>query len=98
MTRNFLTAAAILVAFATPAVARDAAAEQSFTRDGQTYVYTKVATADHIVLSGRRYPSGSAFELVVRGDRITGVSGGVPVAFTVRDAQKKLTPTALASR
>lgn len=98
MTKTFLAAAALAVAFSAPAFAKDVAGQQTFKRDGQTYVYTKVTKEDRVVLSGRRYPAGSAFELIVRGDRVTGYSGGVPVSFTVPDAQAKLTSTVVASR
>ena len=98
MTKTFLAAAAMIAAIATPVFAKDASPERKFTRDGQTYVYTLVNKADRVVISGHHYPSGSPFELTVRGDRVTGVSGGAPVSFKVPNAQAKLTPTALASR
>jgi hypothetical protein len=98
MTKTFFAAAAMLAAISAPAFAKDAAPERKFTRDGQTYVYTMVTKANRVVISGRAYPSGSAFDLVVRGSLVTGVSGGQPVSFTVPNAQAKLTPTTLASR
>ncbi|WCM29539.1 hypothetical protein NDN01_11920 [Sphingomonas sp. QA11] len=98
MTKTFLAAAAMLAAFSAPAFAKDSAPERRFTRDGQTYVYTMVAKTNRVVISGRRYPSGSAFELTVRGDQVSGISGGEPVSFSVKNAQAKLTPVALASR
>jgi hypothetical protein len=97
MTKIFLTAA-LIASLATPALAGDKAAEKSFSRDGKTYVYTSVVKADRVVLSGRRFPEGSAFELVVRGDQVTGVSGGEPVSFSYKNAQAKLTQPQLASR
>jgi hypothetical protein len=96
--KTLLVAAAMLVTLSTPAFAKDAAPQRKFTRDGQTYVYTMAIKANRVVISGRRFPSGSAFEFVVRGDQISGVSGGEPVSFTVKDAQAKLTPVVLASR
>ena len=98
MTKTLLAAAALLATLSTPALAKDQAQTRKFTRDGQTYVYTVAAKANRVVISGRRFPSGSAFEFAVRGDQVSGVSGGEPVSFTVKDAQAKLTPVALASR
>ena len=98
LSKTLLAAAAMLATLSVPAFARDAAPERKFTRDGQTYVYTMAVKANRVVISGRRFPSGSAFELIVRGDQVSGVSGGEPVSFSVKDAQAKLTPVALASR
>ncbi len=93
-----LLAAALIASLAAPVLAQDKADEKSFTRDGQTYVYTKTVKPDRIVLRGRRYPSGDGFELVVRGDHITGVSGGTPVSYTIKGAQAKIMPAQLALR
>lgn len=99
MTKFLLSAAALAVAFATPAIAADQSAQHSFTRDGETYVYTAVAKANHVVLTGRSFPSGGEFHLVVHGNRIEGDSDGWQVAFKVPNAQAKITPTAaVASR
>jgi hypothetical protein len=98
MTKTLLAAAALIAAISTPAFAKDAAPQRKFTRDGQTYIYTMVSKANRVIINGRRYPSGSAFELIVRGSQIDGYSGGEPVSFTVPNAQAKLMPTALASR
>jgi hypothetical protein len=97
MTKLFLPIA-LIASLATPAFAGDKPAEKSFSRDGMTYVYTTTAKADRVVINGRRFPEGSAFQLVVRGDQVTGVSGGEPVSFTYKDAQAKLTAQQLASR
>lgn len=78
----FLAAAAAALT-STIGMARD---QQRFVHQGNTYVYTSKQVADRQVIDGRRYPSGSAFHLVVRGDRVTGVSGGVPVAFKTATA------------
>jgi hypothetical protein len=57
---------------------------ERFTRDGQTYVYTvSDAAGGRRVIEGRRLPAGSSFRLVVTGDRVDGMSGGVPVSFRV---------------
>ena len=97
MTKIFLTAA-LVASLATPAFAGDKPVEKSFSRDGNTYVYTTTAKPDRVVISGRRSPEGSAFQLIVRGDQVTGVSGGEPVSFTYKNAQAKLTSQQLASR
>jgi hypothetical protein len=97
MTKIFLPIA-LIASLASPAFAGDKPAEKSFSRDGATYVYTTTAKPDRVVISGRRFPEGSAFELVVRGDQVTGVSGGEPVSFFYKNAQAKLTSQQLASR
>jgi hypothetical protein len=96
MFKTLIAATALLAATVAPALAKDSA--RTFTRDGETYEYTSVNKGDHVVISGRSLTSGSAFKLRVRGSRIIGMSGGVPVNFTVTDAQAKLTTTELASR
>uniref|UniRef100_UPI0035CA71A6 hypothetical protein n=1 Tax=uncultured Sphingomonas sp. TaxID=158754 RepID=UPI0035CA71A6 len=96
MIKTLFAATALLAVTVSPAFAKDSATK-TFTRDGETYSYKTIDKGDHVLISGRRQ-SGSAFELDVRGDQVTGNSGGVPVSFTVRDAQKKLTGTELASR
>ena len=51
----------------------------------------------YVVISGRA-ASGGTFQLQVRGDHITGYSRGVPVSFTIPNAQAKLTKTDIAFR
>jgi len=97
MTKLFLSVA-LFATLATPAFAADKPAEKSFSRDGQTFFYTTTAKADSVVISGRSYPEDTSFELVVRGDHVTGVTGGTPVSFTYKNAQAKLTAQQLASR
>lgn len=79
---KILTAAALIAAFAAPAFAENAPQQRSFTRDGETYVYTSVVKGDATVLSGRS-SSGRDFRLTVRNGHVTGKSGGVPVSFDV---------------
>lgn len=99
MTKTLLFATALIAAIATPAIASDTPVKRRFVRDGETYVYTIAKKTDRVVLTGRRFPADSAFELVIRGDRVTGTSGGVAVNFTVPDAQASITSTdMLASR
>ncbi|KQS01948.1 hypothetical protein ASG11_14115 [Sphingomonas sp. Leaf357] len=82
---KLLTAAALIATLAAPAFAKDVAAQRSFTRDGETYVYTAAVKGDATVLSGRS-SSGRDFRLTVRNGHVTGRSGGVPVSFDVDSA------------
>lgn len=71
-----------LAAVALPSGVFARGAEQRFTRKGVTYVYTVApAKGGRQIVEGRRLPSGSAFRLVVSGNRVDGTSGGQPVAF-----------------
>ncbi len=78
-----LTAAAAAM---TSSIGIAAEARQSFVHNGSTYVYTASRQAGRQVIDGRRLPSGEAFHLVVRGDRVSGTSGGVPVSFKTQEA------------
>ncbi|MFA6122383.1 MAG: hypothetical protein WCS75_03235 [Sphingomonas sp.] len=91
-----LFAATAMLAVATPAFANDTAA-RTFSRDGETYTYTTVNKGNYVLISGRAV-SGGTFQLRVRGDHVSGVSRGVPVSFTVPNAQAKLTKTEVAFR
>lgn len=72
--------------------------ERTFQHEGQTYVYTSTVSDGRQVISGRRYPAGAPFRLVVRGNRVTGTAGGVPVSFKTADAKGAVKGTQLASR
>lgn len=77
-------AALAFAAVLLPATVSAAEPERRFTRDGTTYVYTVTpAAGGRQVIEGRRLPGNSAFRLVVRGARVSGVSGGYPVSFRV---------------
>jgi hypothetical protein len=78
-----LTAAAAAL---TSSIGMAAEGKQSFVHDGSTYVYTSSLQNGRQVIDGRRFPSGQAFHLVVKGERVSGVSGGVPVSFKTREA------------
>ena len=84
---KLLSAAALIAAIITPAIANAgrAAPEHTFTRDGETYVYTSTDQGGATLLVGRAYPSGRDFTLTVRGNRVNGYSGGVPVSFVVEN-------------
>ena len=97
MTKLFL-AAALIASLTAPAFAGEKPVEKKFTRDGLTYVYSTTVEKDRVVIAGRSTPAGGEFELVIRGSHVTGVAAGVPVSFTYRNAQAKLTSQQLASR
>ena len=88
MLSKFVVAGALsaIVAVAAPANAQDAA-KQRFTHEGYTYVYDVKDTKTGKVISGRRYPDAVAFNLQVKGDKVSGVSGGQTVSFKVDDAR-----------
>lgn len=96
MFKTFIAATALLAATAAPAMAKDTT--RTFTRDGETFEYSAVNKGDHVLITGRSVTGGSAFKLRVRGNRVVGMSGGVPVDFTMANAQAKLTTTEIASR
>ena len=93
MTKFLLSAAALAAVFATPAIAADQPAKHSFTRDGETYVYTIAEKTHGVELNGRSFPWGGDFHLFVRGDRIEGDSNGFQVSFKVPNAQASIAPT-----
>lgn len=80
MLKSIVTAAVLLTATAAPALAAE---PESFTRNGETFVYTKVSTNDQIILDGLNKTSGGSFHLVIAGGRVTGVSNGQPVSFVM---------------
>jgi len=80
----YILAAAAAALTSTIGMAEEA--KQSFVHEGSTYVYTSSVENGRQVIDGRRFPSGQAFHLVVRGNRVSGTSGGVPVAFATAEA------------
>ena len=82
---KLVTAAALILAFSAPALAKTASDQHSFTRDGETYVYTSAVRGDATTLTGHS-TSGRTFRLTVRDGHVTGISGGVPVSFEVAAA------------
>lgn len=84
--RTTITIIAAVAAALTSSIGMAADAKQSFVHEGSTYVYTSTQEGGRQVIDGRRYPSGQKFHLIVRGDRVSGVSGGVPVAFKTTEA------------
>ncbi len=86
----------ILTAIAAFAAAAPAIAEERFSHNGETYVYTAKEANGRTVLEGRRLSTGSKFRLVVLGNTVTGQSGGVPVAF--KAPATSIAPIATAQR
>lgn len=74
---------AILFSVAAPAFA--GGESERFEHDGITYVYDVDERDDHRVLSGRQYPSGARFRLVVRDGRVSGRVGGTMVYFRLSE-------------
>lgn len=94
MTKTLLLAASIFAAIATPALA-ETSPQHTFTRDGDTYVYTTRQVAGHTVISGRVVNTGDTFKLNVLGNRVTGVLGQRDLAFAVpAPSDKALASTA----
>jgi len=98
MLKSIATATALVLLSAAPAFADTASDARTFTRDGQTFTYTKVAKADHVAIDGRNLTSGETFHLVVRGKRVSGVSSGVPVSFFVPTKTAGMDDAVIASR
>jgi hypothetical protein len=90
-------AAALLTAGAASARDTEVTKEQ-FVHDGNTYVYTTKTVGDQRIIDGRSYPAGTGFHLVVRGEMVTGTTGGVPVKFRVASARGAAAPIAVAAR
>ena len=81
-----LLAAASAALVSTVGIAQ-APAEQRFTRDGRTYVYTSSARDDgRTLIVGREINTNARFRLLVKGDQVSGYSNGVPVRFRADSA------------
>lgn len=81
--KTFALAGALLLPIAAHA---DETGQQSFTRDGVSYVYTVSVQDDQRVLTGTadRIP----FRLVVRGGYVSGDFNSRPVQFSLRDVKR----------
>lgn len=88
MLSKFVAASALgaFVAIAAPAQAEDAA-KQRFSHEGYTYVYDVKETKSGRVISGRRFPDAVAFNLSVKDGKVSGISGGQQVSFSVDEAR-----------
>jgi len=80
-----IAAVSVAASLAVPATA-ETPDSGSFQHDGYTYVYKMQQVGEAQVISGRRYPGGTAFSLRVRDGKVSGVSNGVAVRFDVSDA------------
>ena len=85
MRKTVLIPAAAAAAL-TSSIGIAAEGKQSFVYEGDTYVYASTVQDGRQVIDGRRFPSGQAFHLIIKGERVSGVSGGVPVSFKTREA------------
>lgn len=96
--RMLLTISATAAVLAgSPAIAGESA-ETRFEHDGYTYVYKAEETKGRKVITGRRYPGNAVFRLVVKGDRVSGLSDGRPVSFKLSDVRRLGETERLASR
>jgi hypothetical protein len=93
MTKMLFAPAALLLVAVVPAFADEKPTEISFQRDGETYVYTKTAKADRVILDGR-FSTGDRFKLTVRGNDVTGTVDGRYVSFSVPQTRAKPDVTA----
>lgn len=81
MRKTSILAAAAAALISTMGMAAEPA-QQSFTRDGRTYVYTSTTRDDgKVLIEGHQAGSRAKFRLLVAGDRVTGMSNGFPVSF-----------------
>lgn len=84
---SFVLAAVAATALISSATIAGEPEQQTFTRDGRTYVYTTTAKDDgRTVIEGRQLGSPARFRLLVKGDRVTGFSNGYPVSFRASQA------------
>jgi hypothetical protein len=101
MTKTFFASAALLLVTAAPAFAGEKPTEITFQRDGETYTYTKTEKDGLVILKGR-FPTGDRFELIVRGDKVTGTIDGVyaprDISFSMPLAPAKPGAAELAAR
>ncbi|KQM67714.1 hypothetical protein ASE75_01995 [Sphingomonas sp. Leaf17] len=65
----------------------DQTAPKQFVHEGKTYVYTTAMKDGRTVIDGHRLPDRAPFHLVVRNNRVSGMSGGIPVSFPVAQAK-----------
>ena len=82
MTKTFFASAALLLITTAPAFAGEKPTEITFQRDGETYSYTKTEKAGLVILRGR-FPTGNRFELIVRGNKVTGTVDGAYVPYNI---------------
>lgn len=92
--RKIVTMLVVATAALTSTIGMASDGQQHFTRDGSTYRYTvTTASGGRQIIEGRRYPVGDSFRLIVRGSRVSGFSGGLPVSFNIAQPRGPATPT-----
>lgn len=83
--RNTLLLATAFTTLLTGTAVAAAPAQQSFTHEGRTYVYTQSSRSDgKILIEGHAVDSPGKFRLLVDGDRVRGTSNGYPVSFRTK--------------
>ncbi len=85
--RKTLTLLATAAAALTSTIGMAETAPKQFVHEGKTYVYTTALKDGRTVIDGHRLPDRAPFHLVVRNNRVSGMSGGVPVSFPVAQAK-----------
>ena len=85
MLSKFILTGAVGTLAAALAPAHAEEGKQRFTHEG--YVYQVKDTKTGRLVSGRRYPDAVAFNLAIKNGKVSGVSGGQPVAFKVEEAR-----------
>ena len=96
--KSSLILAAALFSLTAPALAEEPT-EYQFEHDGISYVYSVETDGDSRILTGRHYPSGGRFRLVVRDGRVTGQMNGSSVRFRLSSVEGEIGEgLALASR
>ncbi len=93
-----ILAAAAAALTSTIGMAHAPEGQQRFTRDGQTYVYTAAKGTGAMQVIDGRSSTGSTFHLVVRGDRVSGTAGGMPVSFRLADVQSSAAGVEISAR
>ncbi|WP_174291692.1 hypothetical protein [Sphingomonas bacterium] len=83
---KFITTTIVAATALTSTIAAAHDAPQTFTRDGQTYVYTSSTDKTKQVIDGYNQGDGSRFHLVVRDGVVSGMSNGREISFRVSEA------------
>lgn len=95
---KFLTTAFAAFALAAPVAALAQPEETRFEHDGFTYVFTAHDAGKTKIITGKRYPRGDSFRLVVSNGRVRGTSAGKAVEFRLSEVEHIDRGEALASR
>lgn len=82
----FIAAAAASALISTVGIAAEPA-QQRFTHEGRTYVYTQTARDNgKTLIEGHEVDSHEKFRLLIDGDQVRGTSNGYPVSFRTKSA------------